>query len=341
MATIKYDANGGEDAPESQYKIEEKDLKLTSDKPTKTVTLTYDANGGMFNSTSSNQRTKSITLTFRGWATSKSRADAGTIDYASGATYSTDANITLYAVWAPSAIGTLPTVGTGTTQIASRDGYRLDTSTPWTTTKNGSTAVTSFTTISSNTTIYAKWQYRIRLYVNGGVFQDDDAQMSKTVDTGWKSYGVGYDIYRSVSRLGYTCKGWGTSASATSKTYNNVSGTSYTNNSPIDLYVVWQADTYTVTFKTGSGYGSNEVLKTITGVKYGTSISDSQVPIYGVSKTVSGKLWYRPGPYSFVAWSGSYVSIMEDTVIEGIYDFVPVWIMNSNHIWVKYEPKED
>ena len=36
---------------------------------------------------------------FAGWATSDARADAGTVDYAAGASYTLTSNATLYAVW--------------------------------------------------------------------------------------------------------------------------------------------------------------------------------------------------------------------------------------------------
>lgn len=70
--TVSYNANGGSGAPSSQTKTHGKDLALSSTKPTRTG------------------------YTFKGWATSAS----GAVAYAAGATYKTNANVTLYAVWA-------------------------------------------------------------------------------------------------------------------------------------------------------------------------------------------------------------------------------------------------
>ena len=70
--TIKYDANGGSNAPASQIKTHGVDLKLTSEKPTRSK------------------------HSFLGWSTSKT---ATTATYAAGGTYTADAGTTLYAVW--------------------------------------------------------------------------------------------------------------------------------------------------------------------------------------------------------------------------------------------------
>ena len=69
--TISYNANGGSGAPSSQTKWYGKSITLSSTKPTRTG------------------------YTFKGWATSSS----GSVAYASGASYTANANATLYAVW--------------------------------------------------------------------------------------------------------------------------------------------------------------------------------------------------------------------------------------------------
>ena len=73
--TVKYNANGGSGAPADQTKTYGQTLKLSSTKPTR---LDYN---------------------FKGWATSKANADKGTVSYAAGANYTSNAAITLYAVW--------------------------------------------------------------------------------------------------------------------------------------------------------------------------------------------------------------------------------------------------
>lgn len=73
--SVKYDANGGINAPASQIKTYGQTLKLSTTKPTK------------------------VDYNFKGWATSKTNADKGIVAYAAGANYTSNANITLYAVW--------------------------------------------------------------------------------------------------------------------------------------------------------------------------------------------------------------------------------------------------
>jgi uncharacterized repeat protein (TIGR02543 family) len=70
--TVSYNANGGSGAPSSQTKTYGKSLTLSSTKPTRT------------------------NYTFKGWATS---ASATTVAFASGASYTANAAVTLYAVW--------------------------------------------------------------------------------------------------------------------------------------------------------------------------------------------------------------------------------------------------
>lgn len=69
--TISYNANGGSGAPGSQTKYYGKTLKLSTTKPTRTG------------------------YTFKGW----SKSSTGSVAFASGASYTTNASDTLYAVW--------------------------------------------------------------------------------------------------------------------------------------------------------------------------------------------------------------------------------------------------
>ena len=70
--TVTFNANGGVSAPSSQTKIHGETLTLSTAIPTREG---YD---------------------FMGWATSSSATSAS---YAAGGSYTSDANITLYAVW--------------------------------------------------------------------------------------------------------------------------------------------------------------------------------------------------------------------------------------------------
>lgn len=70
--TVKYNANGGSGAPSSQTKWKDQALTLSTTKPTRTG------------------------YTFLGWSTSSSATSA---TYAAGASYTSNASVTLYAVW--------------------------------------------------------------------------------------------------------------------------------------------------------------------------------------------------------------------------------------------------
>ena len=78
--------------------------------------LSYDGNGGTGSTAQTERNSESSTLTvttaangftaptgyeFAGWAISQAHADAGTVDYAAGASYTLTSNATLYAVWSP------------------------------------------------------------------------------------------------------------------------------------------------------------------------------------------------------------------------------------------------
>ena len=76
--TISYNANGGSGAPGSQTKTHGTDLKLSSTKPTRSG------------------------YTFVNWNT---KSDGSGTNYASGAIYNTNANITLYAIWKTNSSG--------------------------------------------------------------------------------------------------------------------------------------------------------------------------------------------------------------------------------------------
>lgn len=72
---VLYDANGGSGAPSAQTKWFGETLTISSSTPNKDG------------------------YTFKGWATSVANASAGTVNYASGASYTANAGATLYAVW--------------------------------------------------------------------------------------------------------------------------------------------------------------------------------------------------------------------------------------------------
>ncbi len=142
--TISYNANGGSGAPSSQKKDYGKALTLSSVKPTRSG------------------------YTFLGWSTSSSATSA---TYSAGASYSANADVTLYAVWKANTY-TLTYDGNGfssysskvnnvstttiKTDMPNRFGYNFN---GWAKSKNGSAEYTpgASITLTANTTLYAVW----------------------------------------------------------------------------------------------------------------------------------------------------------------------------------------
>lgn len=145
--TVSYNANGGSGAPSSQTKWYGTAITLSTTKPSRTG------------------------YSFQGWATSS----GGSVAYASGASYTSNAGVTLYAVW------------------------------------------------KANT-------YAVKYNANGGT----GAPSSQT-----KTYGATLKLSTTTpTKTNYNFLGWATSATATKPTYS--AGASYTANSAVTLYAVWE-----------------------------------------------------------------------------------------------------
>ena len=92
--TVTYDANGGTGAPAAQQKLKGTALTISTTEPT--------YNG----------------FTFKGWALSKT---ATTADYAPGASYTEDADATLYAVWEQNGADHIPGDVNGDGKVNTKD----------------------------------------------------------------------------------------------------------------------------------------------------------------------------------------------------------------------------
>ena len=105
--------------------------------PTRTSTITYNANGGSVSPTSAN-----VSWGFKGWYT----AATGGTQVTSNTAIS--ANTTIYAQWNNPTVGTLP--------IPTRTGFSFN---GWfnTSATTGGTQTTANTTVTANMTIYARW----------------------------------------------------------------------------------------------------------------------------------------------------------------------------------------
>lgn len=248
--TVKYNANGGSGAPSSQTKYYGKSLTLSSTRPTRTG------------------------YTFKGWATSSS----GSVAYASGATYTSNASVTLYAVWqantytikynanggtgAPSSqTKTYGVTLTLSSTIPTRASVIDDGVTTTYTFKGWATSSTATTvaytagakyTANASITLYAVWtttttvtQYDVTYNTNGG----------SGVSSQIKTKGTALTLRTTIpTKNGYTFAGWGLSEDTTTVSY--AAGASYTTDADIVLYAVWTPWTHTVQFNLNGGTGT-------------------------------------------------------------------------------------
>lgn len=305
--TLTFNANGGSVKPTSYTKPSGTVVTLPT--PSKSYVLTFDKNGG----DSVYPESSSRPCSFNNWNTN---SDGSGTSYSAGANYIITKNTTLYAIWTNPSAGDLP--------IATRQNCRFH---MWTTTRNGSTQVTSSTIITSNTTIYAKWKYYITYKMNGGSIDGDDSNNSYSSSTSGtsdivelKTHGVNYTIGSYYpEKSGSTFYGWSSSPTATSPSY--VDGDTYSTNEPLILYAVYNTQTFTVKFTDG----------------YSGTILKSQKVNYGQNATPP------PNPtrkgYEFQGWIGNYTNVKANLTIKAYWGFTPVWIMTSSG-WKKYEPKE-
>lgn len=282
---IKYDANGGTGAPEDQTKEHGQSIKLHT---------TVPARQG---------------YTFQGWSTSR---ESNTVAYQAGATYTADADVTLYAVWKiiTYTITYNANGGTGAPNAQTKEYGKTVTLSATRPTKDGhvfqgwSTANDTTVeyqpganyTANANVTLYAVWKiitYTISYDANGG----SGAPKDQT-----KSWGVALNSSATKpTRQGYTFQGWATSSSGNVQYQPNAS---YTANANVTLYAIWKIITYTITYNANGGYDAPSSHTK----EYGKSIS--------LSTTVPKKI-----NSEFLGWS---------TSAQGSVEYASGSIYNSN-----------
>ena len=244
--TISYNANGGSGAPGSQTKTHGTDLKLSSTKPTRSG------------------------YTFVNWNT---KSDGSGTNYASGATYNTNANITLYAIWKTNSSGgdttTKYTVsynangGSGVpgNQVKTHgSNLKLSSTKP---TRSGYTFVNWNTkgdgtgksyvpgatySTDANLTLYAIWKtnasggpvtkkYTIKFDANGGTGTTKEV----VCDYGSKCTLTG----NAFTRDGYEFTGWNTKSDGNGVSYRDrevVKDLSSVDGAIVTLYAKWKAN---------------------------------------------------------------------------------------------------
>ncbi|MBQ2625524.1 MAG: InlB B-repeat-containing protein [Kiritimatiellae bacterium] len=132
-------------------------------------------------------------------------------------------------------------------------------------------------------TVTAKWtpiSYAVKFNANGG---------SGTMANLAMTYGTAKALTANAfTRTGYTFKGWATSSGATSAAYTDkqsVNNLTSTANGTVNLYAVWQVNTYTVKFNANGGSGTTAQLACT----------------YGQGASLTANAFTRAG-YAFVGW---------------------------------------
>lgn len=257
---VSYNANGGSGAPSAQTKYYGKTLKLSSTKPTRTG------------------------YTFKGWATSAS----GSVAYASGANYTANAAVTLYAVWqkitytvsynanggtvAPSSqtktygvnltlSSTKPTRASyvdenGLTISYTFKGWATSASSSTVTYKAGATY-----TANASITLYAVWQVTTTVMTYDIVYETGDGT---NVASQEKTKGTAITLSTTIpTRNGFTFSKWNTKSDGTGTNYS--AGATYSTDADLTLYAIWTPWTHTVNFNVNGGSGSIPSSFTKTG----------------------------------------------------------------------------
>lgn len=133
-------------------------------------------------------------------------------------------------------------------------------------------------TASGSIFVAAKTSYTVKYDANGG---------SGAPSSQIKWYGTNTTLSSTKpTRSGHTFKGWGTSSTSTTVSYE--AGATYSSNASITLYAIWNATTYTVKYNANGGSGA----------------PSNQTKTYGISLTLSGTKPTRSG-YTFKGWGTS------------------------------------
>ena len=231
--TVSFNANGGTGAPVSQTKTQGVNLTLSSVKPTRSgvsdgsYAVTLNANGGSVSPTSLTAN-RTTTYSFNNWNT---KTDGTGMSYASGATYSVDSNLTLYAQWTGST-----TTSSVTLPTPSRNGYTFK---GWGTDSTETAGMTGNFTPTGNVTLYAVWdaqKYTITYDANGGTGGPENQN---------KTHGVALNLSEEIpERNGFFFLGWAAKADTSDADYQP--GDRFDLDEETTLYAVWAAPDFTM-----------------------------------------------------------------------------------------------
>lgn len=288
--TVSFDANGGTGAPGSVTKYHGYDIALPETVPTRTG------------------------YTFKGWGTYSTDT---TPNYQPGGSYTSNSTRTLYAIWEenPPAYYVIKYNANGgigapadqikyhdvplvlTSETPTRSGYTFA---GWGT--NAYATVVSYNpgdtyTANASITLYAIWNENSGIDGDGGDIDEETYIVDYDANGGIgapeyqvKYYDVSLTLRSETPTMdGYTFIGWSDDMLATYPLY--YAGGSYTDNSSIVLYAVWEADVppvYTIEYDANGGSGAPE----------------SQSKTEGVTVYLSSKEPTRKN-YKFMGWATS------------------------------------
>lgn len=259
--TVSYNANGGNNAPTSQTKIEDTSLTLTSSIPNREGYI------------------------FKGWASSKNATEA---QYQTDGTYTKNAKITLYAVWEPEiytvsfdtngGIGIIEnqTITYGNTMkmpntIVKDYSYLLG----WSTNKNATKPEYPLGTdckIKSNLKLYAVWENatwnnEVADSLKGSGTENDPYLISTAADLAYLANKVNiqtstptYDYYKMTDNINLAYNEWvpiGVYGNKNQYFYGSFDGNGYTIS---DLYITQPNQNYVGLF----GYVKDSKIKNLT-----------------------------------------------------------------------------
>ena len=175
-----------------------------------------------------------------------------------------------------------------TANAFTRTGYAYQ---GWATSASGSKAYSDGETVSNlmaaangTVNLYAVWKantYAVKFNANGGTGTMSDESFTYDVAKALTANGF--------SRTGYTYQGWATTAEgdaeyADGETVSNLTATA---NGTVNLYAVWTANPYTVTFDANGGTGDAMASQGFT---------------YGTEQNLPNGSYTRTG-YTFLGWS--------------------------------------
>ena len=256
--SVFYDANGGTGAPSTQTEKKGASLAISSDKPTRentaaeSYTVTLNANGGNVSPTSLTAE-RTTNYTFETWNT---KADGTGTSYSSGASYTANTSVTLYAQWTD-----VTTTSSVTLPTPFRSGYTFE---GWGMSSGASSGVTGNYTPDGNVMLYAVWKqlYPITYDANGGTGapenqtkeQGSTLTLSSTVPVRASTSDGSYELIldanggdvnpgalRAERTIEYTFREWNTKADGSGTSY--APGAKYTADESVTLYAQW-SDTH-------------------------------------------------------------------------------------------------